>query len=188
MYPEHWLQQRQGTPHVGELLNVVLGLERLHHYMFGSKIKVQTNCKAWIPIWKKEIAVANSWIQCLLLRPAKYNIKLTYLKGKDNVIADAFSQFSPLEPEDEDRDNCNAIPVHHIRNPCYTTLMWNCKFGNKDWPRTNLTQTLGFQGWPDARRSITESIYPFWNYWDEMSIEDGLIFKTPKLVIPTSQQ
>ena len=28
----------------------------------------------------------------------------------------------------------------------------------------------------------------FWHYQDELSVEDGLIFKTHKLVIPTSQQ
>ena len=40
---------------------------------------------------------------------------------------------------------------------------------------------------PNARRSIPESIYPFWNYWDELSVEDELIFKIHKLMIPTSQ-
>ena len=28
----------------------------------------------------------------------------------------------------------------------------------------------------------------FWAYWDKLYIEDGLIFKTYKFMIPTSQQ
>ena len=42
-----------------ELLSLAFGLERLHHYMFGSKIKVQTDHKPLIPIWKKSIATAS---------------------------------------------------------------------------------------------------------------------------------
>ena len=38
-----------------ELLSVVFGLKRLHHYVFCSKIKVQTHHKPLIPIWKKSI-------------------------------------------------------------------------------------------------------------------------------------
>ena len=36
-----------------ELLSIVFGLDRLHHYIFGSKVRVQTDHKSLIPIWKK---------------------------------------------------------------------------------------------------------------------------------------
>ena len=42
-----------------ELLSVVFGLERLHHYVFGSRVEVQTLHKPLIPVWKKSIAVAS---------------------------------------------------------------------------------------------------------------------------------
>ena len=44
-----------------------------------------------------------------------------------------------------------------------------------------------FQGLPDPRRSIPGSIHTFWNYRDELVVEDGLIFKAHKLMIPASQ-
>ena len=50
----------------------------------------------------------------LLLRLAKRNINLKYLKGKDNVIADTLIRVSPPESEPEDNDNFDVIPVHHI--------------------------------------------------------------------------
>ena len=97
-----------------EPLSVAFGLERLPHYVFGSKVKVQTDYKPLIPRWKKSIAAASLQLQCLLLRLEKYNVELTYLKGKDNVMADALSPVSPLEPGAEERDNLGAILVHHI--------------------------------------------------------------------------
>ena len=60
-----------------ELFGVVYSLKRLHHYVFGNKIKVQTEHKPLIPIWKKWIAVASPWLQYLLLRIAKYDVQLT---------------------------------------------------------------------------------------------------------------
>ena len=74
-----------------ELLGVVLSLERLHHYVFGSKIKVQADHKPPIPIWKKSILVARCCLLWLLIRLAKYDVELTCLKGKDNVVADTLS-------------------------------------------------------------------------------------------------
>ena len=45
-----------------------------------------------------------------------------------------------------------------------------------------------FQGWPDTRRGISEIIIPFWNYQDDLSVENGLILKAHKLLILPSQQ
>ena len=97
-----------------EHLSTAFGLGRLHHYVFGDKSKVQIDHKPLIPIWKESIAAASPQLQCLLFWLAKYDIELTYLKGKHNVIADAPGQVILLEPDSEDRDNFGAIPVHHI--------------------------------------------------------------------------
>ena len=96
-----------------ESLSVVFGLERLHHFVFDRKNKVQTGHKSLIPILSKSSGAVNSLLQCLLLRLAKYDIQLTYLKGKDNVISNALNPVSPQEPEPEDKDNFDVIPVYH---------------------------------------------------------------------------
>ena len=41
-----------------ELFSIIFRLKRLHHYIFGSQIKVQTDHKPLIPIWKKSIAAS----------------------------------------------------------------------------------------------------------------------------------
>ena len=74
-----------------EFFSVVFGLERLHHNVFENTIKVQTDHKPLMPTWKKSVAAASPQLLCLLLRLAKYDIELPYLKGKDYVIADALS-------------------------------------------------------------------------------------------------
>ena len=46
-----------------ELLSIVFRLESLHHYVSGSKVKVQTDPKPLIPIWEKPIAAASPQLQ-----------------------------------------------------------------------------------------------------------------------------
>ena len=99
-----------------ELLGVAFAMERLHNYVYGEPIRVQTDHKSLETIWKKSISTASPRLQRLLLRLARYEITLEYNKGKDNSIADALSRVDPLSPEPQDAKQVDLIPVHHITN------------------------------------------------------------------------
>ena len=86
-----------------ELLSLVVGLERIHHFVLGSKVKVKPGHKPLTPVWKKSFAVASPHHQHLILRLVKEDVELSYLKGEDNAIADALHQVSPLTPKPEDK-------------------------------------------------------------------------------------
>ena len=101
-----------------ELLGVVFGLERLHHYTFGKPITVETDHQPLTSIWKKTIATSSPRLQRLLLRLAQYDVHIKYLRGKENVIADALSKVTSLKSEHVDCNdilsNIEKIPVHQI--------------------------------------------------------------------------
>ena len=42
------------------------------------------------------------------------------------------------------------------------------------------------QGWPDEHRMLPQEIHVYWNYRDELSVEDGLLTKDSKLLIPST--
>ena len=62
------------------------------------------------------IATASPRLQRLLLRLARYEIQLEYIRAKDNSIADAMSRVDPLSPEPQDAKPMDAIPVHQSTN------------------------------------------------------------------------
>ena len=101
-----------------ELLSVVFGLERLHHYTFGKPITVETDHQLLTSIWKKTIATSSPRLQRLLLRLAQYDVNIEYLRGKENVIADALSRVTSTKTEHTDcthsLSNIEKIPVHQI--------------------------------------------------------------------------
>ena len=91
-------------------------MERLHNYVYGEPVRVQTDHKPLEMIWKKRIATASPRLQRLLLRLARYEIQLEYVRGKDNSIADALSRVDPLSPEPQDAKQMDTILVHQITN------------------------------------------------------------------------
>ena len=101
-----------------ELLGVVFGLERMHHYTFGKPITVETNHQPLTIIWKKTIATSSPRLQRLLLRLAQYDVHIENLRGKENLIADALSRVASLKLELQDYNsslsNIERIPVHQI--------------------------------------------------------------------------
>lgn len=44
------------------------------------------------------------------------------------------------------------------------------------------------RGWPDTREEVPISIRGYWGYRDEITLQDGLIFKGNKVVIPKQMQ
>ena len=105
------------------------------------------------------------------------------------VIADALSWVSSLEPVPEDKDNLGVIPVLHITSeiPATRSQLEAVRVEIQADPVLSQLKHQIFQGWPDARGGISDNMYPFWNYYcDELSVEDRLIFKTHKLMFPTS--
>ena len=80
-----------------ELLSVVFRLERLHYNTFGHSITVQTDHQPLTSIWKKTIATSSPRLQRLLLRLAQYDVNIQYLRGKENVIADALSRVCTIK-------------------------------------------------------------------------------------------
>ena len=44
------------------------------------------------------------------------------------------------------------------------------------------------QGWPEIRRDCEMNLLPYWNFRDELSVIDGVIFKGSRVVIPRSMR
>ena len=41
------------------------------------------------------------------------------------------------------------------------------------------------KGWPRKRSNFAPNLQPYWNYRDELTIEDGIVMKGQKIIIPT---
>ena len=168
-----------------ELLAIVFALERLNHYTFGRTIAVQSDHQPSQSIWKKSIVSASPRLQRLLLRLAHYDINKEFLWGKENVIADALSRVCPLQSNNSKikESNIDVIPVHHITQsaPISKTRLQELRLATQSEPTLcSLTKTI-HKGWPQSRKDCPEQLLGFWSFRQEISEEDGLLYKNQSL-------
>ena len=175
-----------------ELLAIVFALERLNHYTFGRTVTVQSDHQPLQSIWKKSVVSANPRLQRLLLRLVHYDLNIEFLRGKENVIADALSRVCPLQSSDSKikDSNIDVIPVHHITQtvPVSKTRLQELRLATQSDPTLcSLTKTV-HESWPQSRKDCPKQLLDFWSFKQEISEEDGLLCKSQRLIMPHSER
>ena len=175
-----------------EILAIVFALERLNHYTFGRTITVQSDHQPLQSIWKKSIVSASSRLQRLLLRLAHYDINIEFLWGKENVIADALSRVCPLQPNNSKikHSNIDVIPIHHITQSAQVsrTRLQELRLATQSDPTLYSLAKTVHEGWPQSRKDCPKQLLDFWSFRQEISKEDGLLYKNQKLIVPPSER
>ena len=177
-----------------ELLGVVFGLERLHHYTFGKPITVETDHQPLTSIWKKTIATSSPRLQRLLLRLAQYDVHIEYLRGRENVIADALSRVTANKTDQTDcidsLSNIERIPVHQITQtaPASPERLQELREATERDPSLKLLAKTVHEGWPKIIKDCPRSIQSYWYFQDEITCEDGILYKGTRLIIPKSER
>ena len=175
-----------------ELLAILFALERLNHYTFGRTITVQGDYQPLQSIWKKSIVSASPRLQRLLLRLAHYSLNIEFLREKENVITDALSRVCLLQstnPKAID-SNIDVIPVHHITQlaPVSKTRLQQLRLATQSDPTlSSLAKTI-HEGWPQSKKDCLEQLLDFWSFRQEISEEDGLLYKNHRLIMPYSER
>ena len=175
-----------------ELLAIVFALERLNHYTFGRTITVQSDHQPLQSIWKKSIVSTSPRLQRLLLRLAHYDINIEFLCGKENVIADALSRVFPLPSSNSKtkESNIDIIPVHHITQNALIsqTRLWDLRLATQSDPTLcSLSKTI-HKGWPQSKKDCLEQVLEFWDFRQEISEENGILYKSHRLIVPHSKR
>ena len=153
-----------------ELLGVVFGLERLHHYTFGKPITVETDHQPLTSIWKKTIATSSPRLQRLLLRLAQYDVNIKYLRGRENVIADALSRVTANKIDQTDcidsLGNIERIPVHQITQtaPASPERLQELQEATEMDPLLKLLIKTVQEGWPQIIKDCPHSIQSYWYF------------------------
>ena len=175
-----------------ELLAIVFALERLNHYTFGRTITVQSDHQPLQSIWKKSVVSTSPRLQKLLLRLAHCDLNIEFLRGKENAIADALSRVCPLQSSDsKTKDSIiDVIPVHHITQttPVSKTRLQELRLAIQSDPTLcSLAKTI-HESWPQSKKDYPKQLLDFWSFRQEISEEDGLLYKNQRLIMPHGER
>ena len=84
-----------------EALGTIWGMEKFHYFLYGNEFTLETDQKPLVSIYKKHMVDISPRVQRLTVRSFPCQpFNVIYKKGKDIPVADALSQVTPMDPED----------------------------------------------------------------------------------------
>ena len=85
----------------GKALGTIWEMEKFHYFLYGKEFTLETDQKPFVSIYKKHMIDISPRVQRLIVRSFPYlPFKVVYKKGTDIPVADAPSQVTLMDPED----------------------------------------------------------------------------------------
>lgn len=165
-----------------EMLAVVFGCTRFHTYLYGSSFIVESDHKPLESIHKKNLANAPPRLQRMLLRVQPYDFQLVYKPGPQVALADGLSRISPQRQP--------AIELHSTIHTINVSPSRLAELQRKTDESTELKalKELTVTGWPDDASLVPKELRRHWSARDSFSVEDGVLLKGSRIVIPPGMQ
>ena len=140
-----------------------------------------------VSIYKKHMEISPR-IQRLVVRGFPYQpFDIQYRKGVEISLADALSHVTPL-PIEEDGIQLPIIAVNMVTaNILYSSNELDniCEETSKDSTLTVLMHYINM-GWSCERKMLPQELHLYWNFREDLSVKDGLVTKSSKLLIPST--
>ena len=166
-----------------ELLAIVFGTQKFHTYLYGRKFRVIPDHLPLVAIVQKGLINSPPRIQRMFLKLKGYDMEVEYQPGKEIVLADTLSRLPSVHNKETiDRD----VRVYFVRFSDERIKELRNKTKDDQVLRT-LSETI-VTGWPKTIKELPTSIRSYWAFRDELSVEDGILLKGTRVIIPESMQ
>ena len=162
-----------------ELLACVFGAERFHTYVYGKPFVIESDHKPLEMIQGKPLAAAPVRLQRMLLRMQGYDCTTKYRPGSEMTLADCLSRL-PTRNRDPEIPLDVQVSLVQFSSPRLEELR---RATREDPVLSHLMEYIA-TGFPATRRDTHSSTHDYWSFRDELSIEDGLVLKGTRVVIP----
>ena len=170
---EHWYVNIER-----EMLAAVFGVERFHTYIYGRSFTIESDHKPLESISRKNLADTPAQLQHMMLCLQGYDFTICYHPGKEMVIPDTHSHFSPWPGPDLPLD----MAIHHAHIMPDHKEAFQQTFVND--PEMQALANLIITGWPKDIKEVPCLFRPYWQHRETLTIEDGLVLQGEALIIP----
>ena len=115
------------------------------------------------------------------MRLQPYDLKIVYQPGAEMYIADALSRLSGVD-QDEIADL--DITIQEISSLFTSSLLEEIRTATNEDDKLRSMKEIIYVGWPQSRSDVHRVLLPYWNFRDELSIDNGIVTKGTRIVIP----
>ena len=171
-------------------------MEKFHYFLYGKEFTLETDQKPLLSIYKKHMVDISPRVQRLIVRSFPYlPFHVVYKKGKDIPVAEALSQVTPMDPEDNIKLSIIAVKmiITHILISVHPQDIFSKKLDQlrKSTAQDNQLTRLSCYintGFPCDKKNLLTDLQEFWNYRDTLSIENGLITCGNRIIVPNERR
>ena len=151
-------------------------------YLLGRSFIAESDHKPLEMIAMKNLVNVPPHLQRMLLELQRYDVTIKYRPGKEMQLVDALSRC----PERASQEIKLDMRVDYIAfmKPWIEKL----KDSTQRDPILATVYQLTQQGWLHQRRHVPRLARRYWDFRDELSTDDGMLLKGPRLIIPGELQ
>ena len=160
-------------------------MEKFHQFTSGRKILAQSDHKPLEIICKKPLINAPKRLQSMLLRLQRYDYEVQYKKGNELYTADTLSR-APVSTSDT-RSSAETL-TEHVNMVDYLPIsagrIQEIRQATQNDVNLKILKDTILAGWPEDKHQVNENIRVYFKFRDELSVQDGIIFRSSRCVIP----
>lgn len=175
-----------------EMLAVVFACSRFSQYITANtNTIIKTDHKPLINIFKKPLVEAPKRLQLMLMILQRYDLKIEYISGKNNFVADALSR-APTPIQDDSHSFNNAKQIFEIISKHSSAkylkvsnkIIESIKKEVENDPECRELKKYIVNGFPDYISDMPENLRWFYKFASDLSIQEDIIFKNDQILIP----
>ena len=171
-----------------ECMATVWGMEKFQYCLYGGHFTLQTDQKPLVTIFKKHLCDVSPRIQRIAIHSWQYDFNTVWIKGKLNVIADALSRVSPQDVEPNIEQESPIFTVNTLTNFQEGEEKMALMEETAKDPELSVLHKLISEGWFPKRSNVPYNLKDYWNYKDELTVENGILLKSHKFIVPMNLQ
>ena len=166
-----------------EALAILMACRKFHVYIWGNPhVTIESDHKPLEAIMKKNLHEAPPRIQRILYEVIQYNPVVKYTKGSELHLADMLSRDVKLHPVP---DTPNNVQIHVVV-PFTKEKRLELKRETEN-EFHELLKVIRTE-WPENRSALPDSLKKYWNFKNDLSVLDDIIFKNFRVLIPNKMK
>ena len=167
-----------------EMLAIQFGLTRFHQYVYGRKVTVESDHQPLVRISKKPLSDLTPRLQRMRMQIQHYDYSVVHVPGRQMYVSDYLSRSCKSKTYEIDLHLDDPMPqICAIRVRDATSVEEYTKATMQDTTLALISQYTQ-SGWPKQKRLCHALAKPYWNFRDEISECNGLLFYGDRLIIP----
>ena len=153
-------------------------MEKFHHFLYASHFILEKNQKPLEAFLSKSINQATPRLQKILIRTFPYHFTMQYIPGLTSQLADCLFWY-----------RLHKLHAYQITKQLCARgdSLQQMRIAAQEDDELALLKHTITQGWPSIIKEVPSVLQSYWTFREELTIEDGIILKGTRIVIPAKK-